>query len=186
MNRKLAAGIGILGLALGLTLGCSDDDGGGEGGDGGTGGGTAGSGGGTAGSGGGTAGSGGSTSANGVTPCGNFPDLIAKTCQAGQYCADEGFSECKVGCLSNTNCADNQTCEKAAGADVGACQNVTSGVSCADFCAKITVCDSSITMAQCNEVCPGFNDTCKKCVVDGNCPAIIEGSCDAACGFSGD
>lgn len=185
MNRKFASGIGILGLALGLTLGCSDDDGGGDGGTGGgtagTGGGTAGTGGGTAGTGGGTAGTGGSTSANGVTPCGDFPDFEPKSCQAGQYCADEKISDCQPGCLSNTNCADNQVCEKAAGADVGTCQNVTSPVGCEAFCEKLLACDPSGTQAECDQVCAMVNDACKQCILDNNCTGIMDGACDVAC-----
>ena len=50
-----------------------------------------------------------------MTPCGNFPDFEPKSCQAGQYCSDEGFSECTNGCLSETNCTSSQVCVKAPG-----------------------------------------------------------------------
>lgn len=45
------------------------------------------------------------------------------TCQPGQYCNAEGagFDECTNGCLSDTNCACNQTCQKSPGEQVGVC-----------------------------------------------------------------
>lgn len=123
------------------------------------------------------------TSQNGQTPCGSFPDDQPKTCQAGQYCADEIFSECVNGCLSNTNCASDQVCDKPAGLDVGTCQGEGTTVSCADVCAKLQACDPSITQAQCDQFCAGTNETCKSCVVGANCPALNEGTtCMAECG----
>lgn len=52
---------------------------------------------------------------SGVTDCGE-----GAKCQAGQYCADPRFSECSVGCLSNTNCAADQKCVSV-GDGVGKC-----------------------------------------------------------------
>ncbi len=52
----------------------------------------------------------------GATTCGTA------SCAAGQYCADSRVSNCTPGCLSDQNCADNQTCSKT-GADIGACVN---------------------------------------------------------------
>jgi len=54
---------------------------------------------------------------SGVTVCGS----AAVTCQAGQYCSDARFAECSVGCLSNDNCASDQTCVAAVGSSVGSC-----------------------------------------------------------------
>jgi len=44
-----------------------------------------------------------------------------QTCQAGQYCLNQA---CVPGCLSNMNCASDQTCEGLSeGRIVGSCQN---------------------------------------------------------------
>lgn len=126
-----------------------------------------------------------SSTANGITPCGNFPDG-PKSCQAGQYCADEGFSECQNGCLSQTNCTSAQTCQKAPAEDVGSCQGSTPTVTCADVCAKLQACDPSVTQAECDQFCAGTNDVCKSCLVGENCPALLEGTaCMAECGVEG-
>ena len=53
---------------------------------------------------------------SGVTECGT-----AVSCQAGQYCSDPRFAECSVGCLSNNNCAGDQTCVTVPGSSVGSC-----------------------------------------------------------------
>jgi len=125
-----------------------------------------------------------SGSANGVTPCGAF-DGSPKSCPAGQYCADETLSICENGCLSNTNCADDQLCQKDPGYDVGTCQNTGSAVSCADLCAKLQACDPAITQAQCDQACAGLNDTCKSCIVGANCTELNDGTaCYAECGVS--
>lgn len=62
----------------------------------------------------------------GYTECGDF--LGGATCSPGQYCADPGFSECALGCLSDVNCASNQACVKAGNAQIGVCENVVSSV----------------------------------------------------------
>lgn len=63
---------------------------------------------------------------SGFTACGNFmaDRGTQNTCQPGQYCADDTFSTCSAGCLSDTNCASNQACVKDAGLQVGVCQNL--------------------------------------------------------------
>ncbi|MCA9636291.1 MAG: hypothetical protein KC420_09730 [Myxococcales bacterium] len=119
----------------------------------------------------------------GVTDC-TPPGLPQVVCQAGQYCADSVLADCQNGCLSNDNCAADQTCEKAAGEDVGSCQNMGgAGPTEAEFCEKLLVCDPAGTMEQCSMVYKGTNETCHQCIVDGNCGDINNGSCDAQCGI---
>jgi len=60
--------------------------------------------------------------APGFTACGDFP-AGPVTCQPGQYCEDAIFSNCEPGCLSNLNCAADQTCIKDSGENIGTCQN---------------------------------------------------------------
>lgn len=169
MNKSMmVAAILVLGL---VTAGCGGDDSDGEGG--GLGGGSGGSSGNTAGSG------GGGDTRNGITPCGNFPDQQAKSCQAGQYCEDEILSKCTAGCLSNTNCASNQTCEKASGADVGSCQNMATSTDCGPVCDRVLACDNSITRPMCVQFCAGFNEACKKCILAANCTDTD--ACNDAC-----
>lgn len=106
--------------------------------------------------------SGGSSDRTGVTPCGTFGGS-AKSCQAGQYCSDETLSKCDSGCLSNTNCASDQTCKKGDG-NVGNCVNVpTTGVG-----------------AQVGATCKG-DDDCKSnvCLLpDGNSSGICSQPCN--------
>lgn len=119
----------------------------------------------------------------GVTDC-TPPGLPQVLCQAGQYCEDMVLGMCTNGCLSNANCAADQTCEKAGGANEGTCQNVGGdGPTEAEFCAKLLVCDPSGTMEQCSTIYKGTNEGCHTCVVDGNCGDINNGACDAACGL---
>lgn len=44
-------------------------------------------------------------------------------CQPGQYCADQTFSDCVNGCLSDVNCASNQYCEVDRRTGEGICLN---------------------------------------------------------------
>jgi len=119
----------------------------------------------------------------GVTDC-TPPGLPQVLCQAGQYCQDSVLGMCTNGCLSNANCAADQTCEKVGGANEGTCQNVGGGGPTeAEFCEKLLVCDPSGTMEQCSTIYKGTNEGCHTCVVDGNCGDINNGSCDAACGL---
>jgi hypothetical protein len=119
---------------------------------------------------------------NGVTSCGNFPDMIAKSCQAGQYCDDEGFSKCLNGCLSDTNCASNQTCEKASATKVGNCINKTTptATSCTDLCKKAIGCKAQTTQPMCEAACLGLTEACKACVISKPCNAPDD-ACDAEC-----
>lgn len=59
----------------------------------------------------------------GFTDCGNFPTRTLVQCPPGSFCDDPTFSKCAAGCLSDINCANNQICDKASGAQVGICQN---------------------------------------------------------------
>ena len=123
-------------------------------------------------------------SPNGVTPCGSHPDNQPNSCAAGQYCADEIFSECVNGCLSNSNCADDQICVKDVGVEAGSCQAAPTSTSCTDVCSKMQACIPSTTQAQCDQFCNGANEACKSCVVGENCPSLIDGTaCTSECGF---
>ena len=119
----------------------------------------------------------------GQTPCGNFPEFEDKFCQAGQYCKDMTFSECASGCLSDNNCASNQTCAKENGEQVGVCQNKPMMVDgeCEAVCTKMKACDPTITNETCNQFCAGVSSACRACVADANC-ADPE-ACLSACGF---
>lgn len=153
---------------------------------------------------------GGTDPQQGFTSCGNFPDMVAKSCQPGQYCADAAFSECKAGCLSNVNCASDQTCQKAAGETTGACQNnatTTSSSSasssssgggggnnlarCQDACKKMLQCGllDAADGAQCTNECSEASDVEQKtiadCVEPWTCNAPIPGCLDPiVCGPS--
>ena len=63
---------------------------------------------------------------SGYTACGDFfaSHGAQNQCQPGQYCADDTFSSCAQGCLSDVNCAGNQVCAKDPGMQVGICQNL--------------------------------------------------------------
>ena len=60
----------------------------------------------------------------GYTECGDFFAPVGEKnyCQPGQYCDDPTFSECRAGCFSNENCAEDQRCVKADGTQIGSCQ----------------------------------------------------------------
>jgi len=117
----------------------------------------------------------------GITPCGNFPDQVAKTCQAGQHCTDERISQCQAGCLTDNNCPKSATCSLET--STGICKNVApapSKVSCDDLCKHIQACVPSVTAAQCAQICAGYNDACKACLLNANCSAP-KSACDAEC-----
>ncbi len=156
--------IGILGLFLAsLGLACSSS-------------GTTGSSSGASGT---TSSSSGGTS--GVTSCGTFGNS-AKSCQAGQYCKDETLSICENGCLSNNNCAADQTCDKTSGATVGNCVNKapTTTTTCADLCKKGKACEPTLDVARCEGACTGLAEACKACLVSKACSAPSS-ACDAEC-----
>lgn len=61
----------------------------------------------------------------GYTSCGDFAG-DDKVCQPGQFCADEMWSECEIGCLSDVNCASNQVCVLTRTREPGYCENIRS------------------------------------------------------------
>ncbi len=98
-------------------------------------------------------------SPSGATACG------AAQCEAGQYCSN---GICENGCLSDQNCASNQTCEKPAGETTGACANKstpttdggtdsapTSGIDVTAMCKKILAsiseCSGPFNQAACEQ-----------------------------------
>lgn len=108
------------------------------------------------------------------------------TCQPGQYCEDSNLAICEPGCLSNVNCAADQTCDIPSGQSVGACANDgPSGPTLDAFCMKLLTCDPTGTMEQCQTVYNATNAGCHQCIVDENCGDIndFEGACDDACGL---
>ncbi len=144
----------------------------------------------------------------GFTACGAFPDDVPKTCNPGQYCADEIFSECSLGCLGDYNCESGSTCRKEAGEDVGTCdgsQPLPDGgtptgnalQACLDACSTLTACGAIDVGegAQCNSDCDGLSDGQRQAVADcvgdwdcsGNIPACLGLECGPAydCPVSG-
>lgn len=132
---------------------------------------------------------------NGQLPTNTNPDNPPATtscgtvnCAVGQYCQDPTLAICQNGCLTDSNCASNQTCQKTAGATTGACVNKvveppTPTGNCDAFCSKSMACNPSITAAQCEQVCAGLNDTCKSCIAGANCASLDdETACQSECG----
>jgi hypothetical protein len=132
----------------------SDDDGGGSGG---------------SGSGGsGSGGSSGSGGGDGSTTCG------VQNCAAGQHCQT---LVCVNGCLTDDNCASNQTCADIDDmTHIGTCRNQAAAKDCDAFCEKSEACGDPDT-AQCQQQCEGFSAECVSCVNDSNCGQ----GCEAAC-----
>lgn len=62
------------------------------------------------------------TAARGYTYCGEFANEEV-WCHPGQYCDDPVFTECRIGCLSDVNCASNQFCDITAPNEPGTCRN---------------------------------------------------------------
>ncbi len=58
----------------------------------------------------------------GYTLCTFDAQFDDSCCQPGQYCSDSDFNECTNGCLSNENCAGDQTCDLSGGSP-GVCMN---------------------------------------------------------------
>lgn len=138
-------------------------------------------------------------SSKGFTACGNFPDEQAKTCNPGQYCADEIFSKCELGCLGDFNCESGSVCRKAAGDDVGSCdgaQPMPDGgrpddnqlERCLDACSILTNCGAIDVGdgAQCTSDCNGLSDGQRKavadCVGDWDCSGNIPPCLNLECG----
>ena len=189
MMRRSTVALAVLALLGLVTAGCGGDGGGGDGNQppnnnaAGTGSANnaAGTNGGGSGIGSNAAGStgGGNNTGNGTTTCGDFPDG-PKSCQAGQYCLDQTFSRCESGCLSDMNCASNQTCQKATGETTGSCQNKPMSTECGPVCDRLLPCEQGITRDMCLQFCAGFNEQCKQCILGANCtaPETCQDLCD--------
>ncbi|PIV98938.1 MAG: hypothetical protein COW42_12695, partial [Deltaproteobacteria bacterium CG17_big_fil_post_rev_8_21_14_2_50_63_7] len=117
---------------------------------------------------------------NSIAPSG-ATDCGSNTCSAGQYCEDPTFSTCSNGCLANTNCSSDQECVKAAGEQVGSCQNKTSSGTCpATPCGSGQVCSNGTCVTQ-TTGCPATpcgtgltceNGTCVSTSTGGECAAF--------------
>lgn len=180
--KKLVSLVLVIGSCFAVACGSSSDDSSGSNG--------------SAGSGTGGSGTGGSGAGRtGITPCGNFPDQVAKSCQASQYCQDEGFSKCAAGCLSDNNCTQNQTCIKAGGANEGTCQatqgaggagGATGGSAC-DGTAFADACKLCSLSPMCSDptFCMKVGEPCASCVVTtkvAGCQTVAT-ACKMQCGF---
>jgi len=142
----------------------------------------------------------------GFTACGDFPDQEPKTCNPGQYCEDEIFSECALGCLGNYNCEEGSECRKAPGEDVGVCDGAAPAPdggtpsspdggptgnaleACLNACSILTGCGAIDVGegAQCNSDCNGLSDGQRQavadCVGDWNCSGDIPPCLGLECG----
>lgn len=77
---------------------------------------------------GGSTGSGSTGSGGGDSTCGKSgrtgdSDCGTQPCNAGQYCDANDFHTCKPGCLTDTNCAENQHCITCGSDALGVCRN---------------------------------------------------------------
>lgn len=149
----------------------------------------------------------------GFTECGNYPDQMGKTCNPGQYCADEIFSDCSLGCLGDYNCESGSTCLKEPGDDVGSCDassppadEADAGApmgdalgACLNACSILTACGAIDVAdgAQCTSDCNGLlSDGQRQAVADcvgawdcsGDIPACLRLECGPAydCPLSGE
>lgn len=115
---------------------------------------------------------GGNEAQAGFTECGDL------TCQPGQHCSN---LLCLDGCLSNVNCAADQTCTDIDSASkLGTCQNDEGpgpGKDCDTFCEKSGACNGP-TGEQCQQVCDAASSECVACVNDSNCGQ----GCESVCG----
>lgn len=113
----------------------------------------------------------------GYTECGDFFADIGDHiyCQPGTYCADSTFSECKMGCTSNENCAEDQRCVKADGTQLGACQ--------ATIKRPATEPRNGATSgsARDGETRCGDGDRMRTCPANQYCSNAYFGLCDAGC-----
>jgi hypothetical protein len=94
----------------------------------------------------------------GFTVCGSA------TCQPGQYCYDSNTSFCSNGCLSNVNCAADQTCDTSSG-HTGTCRNKGGDVTPPETCTPTpTFNDECGQMALCLDVSQTDYTHVYKCV----------------------
>jgi hypothetical protein len=106
----------------------------------------------------------------GVTECG------IQQCSAGQHCDN---LICQNGCLSDDNCAANQTCAKEGGENIGSCQNTTTTAPGKDCDAFVTLCSNcGESPGNCQSICDYESNACIECVLNtGGCDAYFD--CDA-------
>lgn len=159
LGRMLACGV-LTGIMVLAACGDDGDDGNDEGGDG------------------DSSGGGGGKGEGGTTTCG------LQTCESGQYCSN---MICLDGCLSDKNCASNQTCEDMnEDTHVGTCRNKPQQATkdCDAFCDKAEACfleGNDVNAANCMQACKAASAACVSCVNDSNCGQ----GCDDVCGDSG-
>ncbi len=111
--------------------------------------------------------SGGST---GTTTCG------AQQCEAGQHCEN---LLCVNGCLTDSNCASNQTCQDInADTSIGTCKNnaTTPTKDCNALCEKAQACQDP-NAAQCMQLCTAASAECVQCLINSNCGEGCDGVC---------
>ncbi len=137
----------------------------------------------------------------GFTACGDFPGSKPKTCNPGQYCSDEIFSECSSGCLGDYNCEEGSVCRKEPGENEGICEGAGPGPqpdggvtpgnalqACLDACSILTGCGAIDVGegAQCNSDCNGLSDGQRQavadCVGDWDCSGEIPACLGLECG----
>ncbi|MFT4705003.1 MAG: hypothetical protein ACI81R_002711 [Bradymonadia bacterium] len=77
----------------------------------------------------------------GFTYCGeDFADDVY--CSPGQWCENQTFNDCEIGCLSDVNCASNQACMIDTPGQPGTCANLynsSRGLESADAGASVDV-----------------------------------------------
>ncbi len=122
----------------------------------------------------------------GFTECGDFLADFDELnyCQPGQYCEDPTFSECREGCLSDVNCAQEQRCIKSTGQNLGVCQATIRRFPEGSR-AGVTPCGTSFgdqLVCQPGQYCEDsrFNRCILGCLSDANC--LSNQSCDKAPG----
>lgn len=114
-------------------------------------------------------------------PTQSDPSVMENCCQPGQYCEDPMFERCTPGCLSDENCAADQTCVKASQQSVGTCEAIGTAP-----------CDAEPGFTGCMGICcqPGqfcMNPSLQFCAVgclsEENCAA--DQACDLSTGSPG-
>ena len=118
--------------------------------------------------------SGGSSSGNSSTTRTGTTECAGVTCQAGQYCDN---ITCEVGCLSNNNCAGDQTCKKSGSDQVGVCENNPQAKDCSAFVQKCMSCGQS--EGNCTNACYESSAECLACLV--NLSGCEAQGCATAC-----
>jgi hypothetical protein len=116
-------------------------------------------------------------------------DCPIDICPDGQHCETDidGFKNCQLGCLVDTDCPDHQTCNTATGAcgsggtsTPPAPTTPQPASECDGVCAKVVACGLKITSEQCASICPSQTEDCHTCVMSTPCAGLK--SC-SSCGF---